>query len=95
MRLLVLFAEHLDLHALLEQRKRLREVADAHLVLSVHLCILALEVEPLLVALGIGVHFAEQVVLLYHWLTILSLLFNVLLADRLGFSALEITTFDC
>ena len=61
---LSLFAEHLHLHTLLEEGERLCEVADRKVVLYIAAHLFHLEVEPLLVAFGVCVHFAEKIVFL-------------------------------
>ena len=56
--------QHLDLHALLEERKWLGEVHYAELVLRPQQSVLHSKVKPLLVPLGISVHLAVEAVLL-------------------------------
>ena len=80
---------------LFKQREWLREVADADLILGVQFRVLALEVEPLLMAFSVGIHLAKEVVFLDHGLAIFSLLLDVLETDRLSFGSLEIAAFDC
>ena len=69
--------QHLNLHALLEQTERLREVAYAELVLGIvgGPCVLDFEEEPLLVAFRIRVDFDEQIVTLNDFVFVSSLPF--------------------
>lgn len=57
-------AKQLNLHALFEERERLREIANAELVSGQFLGILHAKVKPLLMALRICVNLAKHIVLL-------------------------------
>ena len=89
-------AEHMHLHTLLEERERLREVADAKMVLGLlsGARVRHLEEEPLLVAFGVRVYFAEQIVSLQDWLSCLATLLYVVCADVLGLSSVKITRLE-
>ena len=78
-----------------EEGERLSEVADVDLILGVQFRVLALEVEPLLVAFSVCVHFAKEVVFLDYRLATFSLLLDVLETNRLSFGSLEIPALDC
>ena len=80
--------EHLNLHPLLKKRKGLRKIANAKLVPRILLCVLHLEIEPLLVTLGVRVHFAKQVVLLDHESVLGSAYLDSLVVEREGLDSL-------
>ena len=82
----------MNLHALLEEAEGLREVANAKVVTSPQLRVFHLEVEPLLVALRISVHFAEKVVLLDDCVVRGALHVDDLVDHGVGLDALKITT---
>lgn len=86
----------MHLHTLLEERERLREVADAKMVLGLlsGARVRHLEEEPLLVAFGVRVYFAEQIVSLQDWLSCLATLLYVVCADVLGLSSVKITRLE-
>ena len=89
-----LLAENLNLHPDLEQREWFSEVANAELVLGVFLSVLDAEVEPLLVALCVCIHFAEQVVSLDHLPLCPSLLLKVGLSEGLSFCSVQVATLE-
>ena len=90
--LLLSLAQHLDLHTLLKQAERLCKVTDLKFVTGVRAvpCVLHFEGEPLLVAFGIRVDLYEQVVALDYPLFVGSAPLDVLLAEVLGFSTIEV-----
>ena len=89
-----LLAKYLNLHPVLEQGEWFSEVANAELVLSIFLSVLDAEVEPLLVALCVCVHFAEQVVSLDHLPLCPSLLVKVGRSEGLGFCSVQVATLE-
>ena len=74
----------MDLHALLEETKRLREVTDAEVIASLQFRVLDLEVEPLLMAFRIRVHLAEEIVLLEDCFITSALHIDYFVNDRKG-----------
>ena len=64
------------------------------MVASFKLGILHFEIEPLLVALRISVHLAEQVIFLNYYLFSGTLLFNHSVVDWVGFNSLKVSTLD-
>ena len=84
----------MDLHALLEETERLREVTDAEVIASLQFRVLDLEVEPLLVAFRIRVDLAEEIVLLKDCFVTSALHIDYLVNDRKGLDPFKITTLD-
>ena len=72
----------MHLHTLLEKRERLRKVADAEVVLGVvaGTRVRYFKVEPLLVAFGVRVYLAIQIVPLQNRLLALATLLDVVCA---------------
>ena len=87
--------QHLNLHPLLKKREWLRKVADAKLVPRILLCILHLEIEPLLVTFSVRVYFAKQVILLDHESVLGSAYLDSLVVEREGLDSLQVATLDC
>ena len=88
MLILTLFAQHLNLHSLLEKGKWLCEVAYAELILGVFPGIFDLKIEPLLMAFCVCVDFAEQVVLLNDWFFSCLHVCDVFVVDLTSFTPL-------
>lgn len=96
MLLLSPLGQQFNLHALLEQAKRLCEVANAELILSVG-CFSRVtysEVEPLLVAFRVRVNLDVKVVALDDLCLVRAALLLVLLAQLLGLNSLQVTTLE-
>ena len=84
----------MNLHAVLEETKWLREVTDAEIVASLQFRVLDLEVKPLLVAFRIRINLAKEIVLLDDGLITSTLHVNYLMHNRKGLDSFKIATFD-
>ena len=86
----------MHLHTLLEKRERLRKVADAEVVLGVvaGTRVRYFKVEPLLVAFGVRVYLAIQIVPLQNRLLALATLLDVVCANVLGLSPVKVARLE-
>ena len=84
----------MNLHALLEETERLREVTDAEVVARLQFRVFDLEVEPLLVPFRIRVDLAEEVVLLEDCVVTSALHIDNLVNYRKGLDPFKITALD-